>query len=174
MGDPDLVAREYHELNFGRLPDGRQPRRGGTGSATAVRRSSTPGSRTSGESVPAPSPNASRFHCACRSRSTRICEDPLFGFRLTNEARQIVVAARTDWELRPERSFRGRTAHVVRMRLTNFLAPGRYAFTPGVARSGLGDDALDIREDYTSFIVHGTNAAGGSADLPYELEIEPA
>ena len=31
-----------------------------------------------------------------------------------------------------------------------------------------------MREDYTSFIVHGVKITGGQADLPYELEIEPA
>jgi hypothetical protein len=38
----------------------------------------------------------------------------------------------------------------------------------------LGDDALDLREDFTNLIVHGTNPTGAQADLPYEVEIEPA
>ena len=61
------------------------------------------------------------------------------------------------------------------MRLTNLLAPGRYTLLTrrGLAR-GLGNDPLDMRDDYTSFIVHGVNITGGQADLPYELDIEPA
>ena len=59
------------------------------------------------------------------------------------------------------------------MRLDQLLAPGATRSRPGAVRSGLGNDALDLASDFTSFIVHGTNATGAQADLPYELEIEP-
>jgi len=99
-------------------------------------------------------------------------QDPIFGFRLTNELRQIAVASRTDWDHGPSGHFEGGLRTVVRMRLTNFLAPGRYMYTPGITRAGLGTDTLDIRDDYTSLIVHGPKVTGGQADLPYELEVE--
>ena len=92
-------------------------------------------------------------------------QDPIFGFRLTNELRQIVVASRTDWEHGPSGHFAAGQRTLVRMRLTNLLAPGRYTFTPGVVRAGLGNDPLDMREDYTSFIVHGPNITRGPGRL---------
>src|SRR5204862_6274370 len=99
-------------------------------------------------------------------------QDPVFGFRLLNVCRQIARASRTDWEHSPSGHFRAGERTLVRLRLTNRLAPGRYIYTPTVTRAGLGHDALDIREDYGGLIVHGPNITGGQADLPYELEIE--
>jgi hypothetical protein len=100
-------------------------------------------------------------------------EDPIFGFRLRNEQGHIAVASRTDWEHGPSGHFAAGQRTLVRMRLTNLLQPGRYTFSPGVVRNGMGNDPLDMRDDYTSFIVHGPNITGGQADLPYELEIVP-
>ncbi len=71
-GDPDRVAREYHELNFGRAPEA-AVEGGESGTGTVVRRSSTHGSRMRPGSVPAPSPSGNRFRSAYRSRSTRTC-----------------------------------------------------------------------------------------------------
>jgi energy-coupling factor transporter ATP-binding protein EcfA2 len=172
IGDPDLVAREYHELNFGRLPtDGSHDAelRFGDHHAEILDAwiEDERGARTGAVAQREP------FSLCMQVAFHEHLEDPLFGFRLTNEAQQIVVAVRNDWEYGPSGHFAAGQRTLVRMRLTNFLGAGRYSFTPGVARSGLGDDALDIREDYTSLIVHGTNAIGASADLPYELEIEP-
>jgi len=173
MGDPALVAREYHELNFGRLPSGDRDKdelRFGDRRAEILDAWVEDG-------------HGDRTGAVAQRESFSLCmqvafhedlHDPLFGFRLTNEARHIVVAARNDWEYGPSGHFAAGQRTMIRMRMTNFLGPGRYTFTPGVSRSGTGDDALDIREDFTSFVVHGTNPTGAAADLPYELEIEPA
>ena len=60
------------------------------------------------------------------------------------------------------------------MHLDNLLARGNYTFTPMVVRAGMGDDALDIREDYAGLIVHSSAVTGGQLDIPYDLEITPA
>lgn len=173
IGDPDLVGREYHELNFGRLPkegSHEEERRFGDLRAEILDAWIEDERGTRIGAVAAREP----FSLCMQVAFHEDLEDPLFGFRLTNEARHIVVAARNDWGYGPSGHFAAGQRTLVRMRVTNFLGPGRYAFTPGVSRSGLGDDALDVREDFTSLIVHGTNPTGAQADLPYELEIEPA
>jgi hypothetical protein len=48
----------------------------------------------------------------------------------------------------------------------------RYTFTPSVARAGLGADALDLREDLASLIVHGARVTGGLADVPHRYRID--
>jgi ABC-type polysaccharide/polyol phosphate transport system ATPase subunit len=171
MGDPDRVAREYHELNFGRLP---APGTQGDEQRYGDRRAEIVEAWIEDE-------NGERTAAVGQREPFSLCiqivfhddqQDPIFGFRLINELGQIVVASRTDWEHGPSGHFAAGERTLVRMRLTNLLAPGRYNFTPGAVRNGLGDDVLDIRENYTSFMVHGPNITGGQADLPYELDVE--
>jgi ABC-type polysaccharide/polyol phosphate transport system ATPase subunit len=173
MGDPERVAREYHELNFGRLTD--------AGSHTGERRygdrraeildawiEDARGERTTAVGQREP------FSLCMEIEFHEDLKDPIFGFRLNNELRHPVSASRTDWEHGPSGHFAAGQRTLVRMRMTNLLAPGRYTFSPGVVRSGMGNDPLDMRDDYTSFIVHGVKITGGQADLPYELDIETA
>ncbi len=170
-GDPDRVAREYHELNFGRAPGaavaGGERRYGDRGAEIldAWIEDET-GQRTGAVAQREP------FSLCLQIAFHEELQDPIFGFRLTNEVGQIVVASRTDFEHGPSGHFAAGQRTLVRMRLTNLLQPGRYTLSPSVVRKGLGNDPLDVRDDHTSFIVHGPNRTGGQADLPYELEIE--
>ena len=173
IGDPVRVAREYHELNFGRAPEtGGEPgeQRHGDQSAEIIDAwiEDEKGERTDAIAQREP------FSLCTQVAFHQDQQDPVFTFRLINESRQIASASRTDWEHGPSGHFAAGQRTLIRMRLTNLLAPGRYTFSPGVARAGFGNDALDVRDDYTSFIVHGVKITGGQADLPYELDIEPA
>jgi ABC-2 type transport system ATP-binding protein len=173
IGDPDRVAREYHELNFGRAAEtGGEPGEQRHGDQTAeiidAWIEDEKGERT--DAIAQREPFSLCTHVAFHQDQ----QDPVFTFRLMNESRQIASASRTDWEHGPSGHFAAGQRTLIRMRLTNLLAPGRYTFSPGVARAGLGNDALDVRDDYTSFIVHGVKITGGQADLPYELDIDPA
>ncbi len=172
LGDPDRVAREYHELNFGRTPE---PGSEGDERRYGDRRAEILDAWIEDE-------NGERTGAVAQREPFSLCmeiafhedlQDPIFGFRLVNDLGQIAVASRTDWDHGPSGRFAAGQRTLVRMRLTNLLAPGRYTFSPGVVRGGLGHDPLDMRDDYTTFIVHGTKITGGQADLPYELEIEP-
>jgi ABC-2 type transport system ATP-binding protein len=175
LGAPDRVAREYHELNFGRqggatggAEDGEQ--RYGDRAAEIVDAwiEDAAGDRT--QSVAQDEP----FSLCMDIEFHEDQQDPIFGFRMCNELRQIVMASRTDWDHGPSGRFLCGERRTLRMRLQNVLAPGRYAYTPAVVRSGLGNDALDIRDDYTHLIVFGTKVTGAQVDLPYELDIRPA
>ena len=136
MGDSERVAREYHELNFGRLPT--------AGSADDEHRyGDRPGEIIEawledehGERT-APSPSASRSPCAWRSCSTRTRGSDL---RLPPHERTTSdrVASRSDWDHGPSGYFAAGDRTLIRMRLNNLLAPGRYTFSPASVRGGLG------------------------------------
>jgi ABC-2 type transport system ATP-binding protein len=171
-GDPNRVAREYHELNFGRAPEAEgegQERRYGDRGAEILEAwiEDETGQRTGAVAQREP------FSLCLQIAFHEDLQDPIFGFRLTNELGQIVVASRTDREHGPSGHFAPGQRTLVRMRLTNFLQPGRYMFSPGVVRDGMGNNPLDMRDDHTSSIIHGPIITGGQTDLPYELEIEP-
>jgi ABC-type polysaccharide/polyol phosphate transport system ATPase subunit len=173
MGDPNRVAREYHELNFGRRPEaareGDEQRYGDRGAEILdAWIEDENGKRTGAVAQREP------FSLCMEIAFHEDLQDPIFGFRLMNELRHNAAASRSDWEHGPSGHFAAGQRTLVRMRVTNLLAPGRYTFSPGVVRSGLGNDPLDMRDDYTSFIIHGVKITGGQADLPYELEIELA
>ena len=170
FGDPDLVAREYHELNFGRLPDvdGDEKRFGD-------RRAEILDAWIENERGERTGAVAQREACTLclQIEFHEDIDDPVFGYRLTNEAHQHVAASRTDWEHGPSGHFSTGQRIVVRMHLNNLLAPGRYTFSPGLVRSGAGNNPLDMRDDYTTFIVHGVKITGAWVHLPYELDIDP-
>ena len=171
-GAPDRVARDYHELNFGRATLSGGPgeeRRYGDRAAELL----------DGWFEDA---NGERVIAVGQGERIAICmhvafhedvRDPVFGFQLRNEWRQIVVATRTDWTYGPSGQFRCGEHRLLRMWLDCVLTPGRYTLTPSIYRAGLGDDALDVREDLGGVLVHGAKITGGMADLPYDLEIEP-
>ena len=48
----------------------------------------------------------------------------------------------------------------------------RYTLTPSIARAGMGADAIDLRADLASIVVHGGHFTTGVVDLPHEFEIE--
>ena len=168
VGAPDVVAHQYHELNFGRTvrPDSEENRFGDRGAEILDAWIEN----SAGEHVLA-SGQGERISLCYRVAFREDVQDPVFGYRIRNEWRQIAIAGRSDWSHGPSGSFSAGREVVVRMRLDNLLARGSYTYTPSVVRAGLGDDALDIREDYLGFVVHSTMVTGGQVDLPYEFEI---
>ena len=88
----------------------------------------------------------------------RAVDEPIFAVSLRNEAAahgvrdvHAIGPATATGQLRAPA-----TTARVRIAFDNWLAPSRYDATPSVARAGAGDDALDVREDLASLIVHGT------------------
>jgi hypothetical protein len=54
------------------------------------------------------------------------------------------------------------------------LAPGHYDVSMVVSRPGSGLDFMDRWAQMLTMLVASPNAAGGLAELPHELTIEPA
>jgi ABC-type polysaccharide/polyol phosphate transport system ATPase subunit len=170
-GAPDRVARQYHELNFGRgIQSTRQEDRYGDRGAEIL---DAWIEDQTGERITA-SGQRERITLCTRVRFNEDVRDPVFGYRIRNEWRQIALAGRSDWSHGPSGAFATGHEVVVRMQMDNLLARGNYTYTPMVVRAGLGDDALDIREDFAGFVVYSPTVTGGQVDLPYDLEIRPA
>ena len=98
-------------------------------------------------------------------------EDPVFGMSLRNLPRHTVFATSTIWDDPHTGRFAAGDRATVRFAFDNWLAPSRYDVTPSVARAGSGSDALDLREDLATLLVHGTRETGGIADVPHTIEV---
>ncbi|MBV9605282.1 MAG: ABC transporter ATP-binding protein [Solirubrobacterales bacterium] len=171
LGDPDRVARQYRELNFGRSVKGlSEENRAGDRGAEIL---DAWVEDRAGDRITA-SGQGERISLCFEVAFNEDIENPVFGYRIRNEWRQIALAGRSDWSHGSSGKFLTGTRVVVKLRMDNLLARGNYTYTPMLLRAGLGDNALDIREDYTGLIVHSSMVTGGQVDLPYDLEITPA
>jgi ABC-type polysaccharide/polyol phosphate transport system ATPase subunit len=172
VGEPHVVARRYNELNFGRLvhdapEDGRYGDHA-TAEIVAAWFEDDVGGRITEQAQGEPV-----TVCMEVAFHTPI-EDPIFAINLLNEPRHTVFATSTDWRSGPTGSFDAGEHVTLRVRFENWLAPMRYTVTPSVARAGGGKDALDLREDLASLIVHGTRVTGGIADVPHTFAFDRA
>ena len=172
LGEPARIARRYNELNFGGLvhQSAEDGRFGDHAEAEIVAAwfEDDGGDRITeqAQGEPVTACVEVRFHQAL--------EDPIFALNLLNEPRHTVFATSTDWQTATTGSFAAGERVTVRVRFDNWLAPNRYTLTPSVARAGGGADALDLREDLASLLVHSTRTTGGIADVPHTFSFERA
>jgi ABC-type polysaccharide/polyol phosphate transport system ATPase subunit len=170
VGAPHAIARTYNELNFGRLVhetvSGEQ-RYGDHATAEIVDCWFEDGSGERVTALAQGEPVAVcmdvRFHAPI--------DEPIFAVSVRNEPRHTVFATSTRWTGQQTGSFAAGDEVRVRIAFQNWLAPSRYDATPSVARAGAGEDALDLREDLASLMVHGTRLTGGIADVPHEIGV---
>jgi ABC-type polysaccharide/polyol phosphate transport system ATPase subunit len=171
LGAPHAIARAYNELNFGRLvheqPDG-EHRYGDRASAEIL---DCFYEDASGERVSAIA-QGERIAVCMDVRFHEDVDEPIFAISLRNAPRHTVFATSTRWTAQETGSFRAGDEVRVRIDFDNWLAPSRYDATPSVARAGAGEDALDLREDLASLMVHGTRTTGGIADVPHTIALE--
>jgi ABC-type polysaccharide/polyol phosphate transport system ATPase subunit len=173
IGEPGAIGRKYNELNFGHTVHS-APGDGGRYDA-----------RGAAEILSAWFENAEgeRIGALAQGETLRVCfevrmheplEDPIFAATLRNDVQHTIFATSTQWTHGATGRFAPGETAVVRIQFDNWLAPSRYTVTPSVARQGGGADALDLREDLASLIVHATHFTGGVADLPHGFEISRA
>jgi energy-coupling factor transporter ATP-binding protein EcfA2 len=171
LGAPHTIARAYNELNFGRLvheqPDDEQR----YGDHVAAEILDCWYEDAQGERVTAAAQGEPLAVCM-DVRFHADVEDPIFAVSLRNAPRHTVFAASTRWTELNTGSFAESEEVRVRIAFENWLAPSRYDATPSVARSGAGDDVLDLREDLAALTVHSTRQTGGIADVPHTIEVE--
>jgi ABC-type polysaccharide/polyol phosphate transport system ATPase subunit len=172
IGEPHEIALAYNELNFGRLVEGAAPAEGRYGDQAAAEIRAAWFEDDAGERIKDLSQGQPVTVCM-EVRFHAPMEDPIFAFHMRNEPRHTVFSTSTDW--RSERTGRfeaGETARV-RARVEGWwLAPNRYTVSPSVAHAGKGADVVDLREDLSSVVVHGTRVTGGLVDLPHEITVE--
>jgi hypothetical protein len=172
LGPPHAIARAYNELNFGRLvyeatDDGEQ-RYGDHAVAEIL---DCWFEDTAGERVTAIAQGEPLAVCMdVRFHDT--IDEPIFAISLRNEPRHTVFATSTRWTGQATGSYSAGEQARVRISFENWLAPSRYDVTPSIARAGAGEDALDLREDLASLMIHGTRTTGGIADVPHTIAVE--
>jgi ABC-type polysaccharide/polyol phosphate transport system ATPase subunit len=167
IGEPRVIGRAYHKLNFGQLPH-EAPAGGQAASGTIIAEAWF--ESTSGERVTSVSQEESLNMCF----EVRIAEDlidPVFAATLRTELGHTIVVARSDQHGHSSGSFKAGETVVARFGIPSWLTPSRYVLTPSLAREGTGENALALVEDMTSVVVHGTTT-GGILELPVEARIE--
>jgi ABC-type multidrug transport system ATPase subunit len=169
-GEPHAVARAYNELNFGRLvqaDDDGEPRFGDrtTGEIRAAWFENAAGERVA--SIQQGEPMSLCTEVAFHSG----IDEPAVHFHLRNEARQTIFATSTELEPVDVGSYAAGEGAIVRARMDNWLAPGRYNLSPTLTRRG-GANAIDVREGLTSIVVFGSRHTGGAVEIPHRFEVE--
>jgi len=174
LGDPAAIARRYNELNFGRtvhqLAEDDDEERFGDQEAQIVDAwfEDLDGNRVVDAAHGVP------FVAAIEARFNADIEDPIFGFTLRNDVGATIFATTTDLAHGATGAFRAGETVVVRMEFQNLLVPSEYRLTPSIARAGFGADALDLRADIATVIVHGGHFTGGVVNVPHDFRIERA
>jgi hypothetical protein len=174
LGEPAVIARRYNELNFGRAihelteAPPQEDHRTDYRDADIVDGwfEDTDGTRVSAV--------AHRERCfACiEVHFNADVEDPIFGITLRNDVGATVFATTTAIEFGNTGRFESGEVVLVRLRFDTWLTRTSYKLTPSVARAGLGADAIDVRPDVASLVIHGGQFTTGVVDLPHEFEIE--
>ena len=171
VDEPHAIARAYNELNFGRVAPGVAQERFGDQEAAEIKAAWFEDG--AGEQVTA-HPQGERLRLCMEVAFHAPVEHPLFLLHLRNETRHTIFATSTDLHDSLTGAFAAGDVATVRVELENWLSPGRYDLTPTVARAGSGADALDLREDLASVMIHGTKQSGGVVEIPHTLELERA
>jgi len=171
IADPHTIARAYNEINFGRLVhETTEAARSGDHADAEIAAAwfESRGERVAavGQGDPLTALFEVRFH--------RALEDPIFAVALRNEVGHTVFGTSTQWEGQRTGAFAEGEVVTVEVTFENWLSPSRYKLTPSVARAGGGADALDLREDLASVVVHGTRVTGGIVDVPHAIEVRRA
>jgi hypothetical protein len=171
-GAPPAIARRYNELNFGRTVHSHAPE-------TELERDERQREvaivdawfeNTAGERIPAIACGEPCRACVEAHFNTAL-ENPIFGFTIRNDVGATIFATTTALDHGPTGSFPAGQTVVVRLDFANWMCPSRYNLTPSIAREGIGADAIDIREDITSLVVHSGHFTGGVVNLPHTFEL---
>jgi ABC-type polysaccharide/polyol phosphate transport system ATPase subunit len=171
LGEPHAIARAYNELNFGRLVHELEE---GDRSGDQVKAEiidawfESRGERVAALGQPDP------LDLVMEVRFHETQADPIFAFALRNELGHTVFVTSTALQEIETGTFEPGAVATVRVRLEHRFAPSQYKLTPSVAAAGGGANALDMREDLVSIMLHATRTTGGLIDPPHTLEVTRA
>jgi ABC-type polysaccharide/polyol phosphate transport system ATPase subunit len=167
IGEPRMIGRAYHKLNFGQLPHEAGPEAdaaSGTVIADAWFQNAS-GTRVT---------NASQEERLSMCFEVRLAEDlgdPVFAATLRTELGHTIIVARSDQHGERSGGFNAGESVVATFAVPNWLTSSRYTMTPSVARAGTGEHALALVEDMASVMIHGTTS-GGILEIPADVEIK--
>jgi ABC-type polysaccharide/polyol phosphate transport system ATPase subunit len=172
VGDPDVVATKYGEINFGQTSGDEAA---GLAEGAGVRPVASilsawceDGAGEHAVSLPQGAPCTA---CVVAEFHEPVSE-PFLALIFRNDVRHTIFVATTEGR-GPLGSFERGERATFRFRFDNWLAASRYTLTPriGVAAPG-GIVLADQRDDLASLIVEADRWTGGVADLPLEVEVE--
>jgi ABC-type polysaccharide/polyol phosphate transport system ATPase subunit len=169
IGDPRVIGRAYHELNFGQLAH-ESPAEEESASGTAITEAWF--EKAGGERVTSASQEESLSMCF-EARLGEDLRDPVFAVTLRTELGHTIIVARSDQHGSSSGSFKAGESVVARFAIPNWLTASRYMLTPSLAREGTGDAAIALVADMASIVIHGA-ATGGILELPVEVKLERA
>jgi hypothetical protein len=166
VGEPKIIARAYHKLNFGHLPHEAAPEADVSSGTIIV---DAWFQNESGERIT--SVGQDERLCMCfEARLAEDLSDPVFAATLRAELGHTIVVARSDQHGRRSGNFKAGESVIATFDLPNWLTSSRYTLTPSVARAGTGENALALVEDMASIMVHGTTS-GGVLEMPVDVEL---
>jgi ABC-type polysaccharide/polyol phosphate transport system ATPase subunit len=176
IGEPELIARRYNELNFGRTVhelSAEEPTDEALEPAGAREAEITDGWFEDPDGGRIVAVAHGDPCCACvEVHFSEPLDDPIFGVTLRNDVGHTVFATTTALDHGPTGHFDAGESTVVRLRFENWLTPSRYSLTPSIARNGPGEDAIDVRADVADVLVHGGHFTGGVVNIPHGFELE--
>ncbi len=176
IGDPERVAAEYVEINFGRdrtaggpteTREADAPERYGDGVAEILETWFTDedGERT----------EALRQGSTCsvvvRVRFHEAVEHPAIAVLLENDRHYPLFATSSESIEERTGDFAAGEEVTFSVAFENWLAPGRLFASPWVVYRG-GRDLMDRRPRMSSAVVTGTHTSGALVDLPHDITIE--
>jgi ABC-type polysaccharide/polyol phosphate transport system ATPase subunit len=167
LGDPRLIGRAYHKLNFGQLPH-EAPTEEQPSSGTVIADAWFENAR--GERATSASQDE-RVSMCFEVRLAEDLQDPVFAATLRTELGHTIIVARSDLHGQSSGAFKAGETLIARFEMPNWLTPSRYMMTPSLAREGTGESALALVEDMASMVIHGT-ATGGILELPIDVRID--
>jgi ABC-type polysaccharide/polyol phosphate transport system ATPase subunit len=172
IGEPAAVARRYNAINFGNFVHQQTKEESRVSNASPAPVVILDGwfENRDGDRIAALDHNQPCRACM-EVRFNEAISDPIFGFTLRNEVGSTVFATTTDEGHGQTGQFLSGQTAVAKLTFENWLTPSRYGLTPSVARRGTGAQALDLREDIASIVIHGGPFTGGIVSLPHSFEI---
>jgi ABC-type polysaccharide/polyol phosphate transport system ATPase subunit len=174
IGDPELVASHYVELNFGRdrlaNADGESGVQDRFGDQTAQIVEAW-FEDSAGDRAPTLKQGEScRFRARVRFEETAI--DPAVAVVFETEDHQPIFATSTEAADEHTGTFPAGSEAVFSVAFDNVFAPSRVYASPWVVPHG-GNGLMDRRPRMLSAIVTGPHTTGGLVDLPHDVGLEP-
>jgi ABC-type sulfate/molybdate transport systems ATPase subunit len=167
IGEPRIIARAYHKLNFGHLPHEAAPEADAS-SGTII--ADAWFQNGSGERITSAGQDE-RLSMCFEARLAEDLSDPVFAATLRAELGHTIIVARSDQHGDQSGDFKAGESVIATFELPNWLTSSRYTLTPSLARAGTGESALALVEDMASIMVHGTTS-GGVLEVPVDVEIK--
>jgi len=175
-GDPEIVAKKYHEINFGKLVVG-----GKLHASDSIQASHSERSTVLIDDAWCENLEGERIKQVFRGDKFKILFDvkfeeevvnPIFGMTMRNLPRHTVFSTETTSFGSETGVFKAGETVRAEIELESWLAPSQYTLSFSVAKEGAGNSILALKEDFATFMAHSKYVTGGLIDPPHTFEIK--